>query len=136
MATIYKKKSSELGTYEAVVEKSSTKKPVPKWVMWVAFSVFVGIFSVFNSEKSGGDTYEAWWYATEFVQDRLKSPSSAKFSPHRESIVAKMDTNHYTVMGWVDAQNSFGATLRTGWEATVRHDTDGWRCENVKIDSP
>jgi len=38
------------------------------------------------------------------------------------------------VQGDVDAQNGFGALLRTSWECTAERD-GGWRIIDVEVDS-
>jgi hypothetical protein len=55
------------------------------------------------------------------VESGLKAPSTARFS----STVSKHDTrdNDFLVEGTVDAQNSFGATVRSSFQCVV--DTSG-----------
>lgn len=60
----------------------------------------------------------------EHVTNQLKAPSTAKFGDIR----TRGFGSEYTVTGWVDAENSFGATLRTRWECTAIHTGGGtWR---------
>lgn len=58
-----------------------------------------------------------------FVKDRLKSPSSAKFS---EEDYTGTD-GVYTFKGAVDSQNSFGAMIRATWTCDVQSSGDEWR---------
>ena len=59
----------------------------------------------------GHDEFDAVVVAEKAVKSKLKSPSTAEFCSHKEySITCSGDT--WTVSGYVDAQNSFGATLR------------------------
>ena len=59
----------------------------------------------------GHDEFDAVVVAEKAVKNNLKSPSTAEFCSHKEySITCSGDT--WTVSGYVDAQNSFGATLR------------------------
>lgn len=55
----------------------------------------------------------------DMVKDKLKSPSSAKFSD-----VTTTGVGPWTVTGHVDADNSFGAAIRGTWTCTVRLDGD------------
>lgn len=55
--------------------------------------------------------------AEDAVKQNLKAPSTATFSSIRETQI-KRSGNTWTVSGWVDAQNSFGAMLRS--EYTVK----------------
>lgn len=62
----------------------------------------------------------------DWVSEELKSPSTAEFSNERESSTG---TDSWTITGLVDAQNSFGATIRAEWRCDVRWDTadEQWR---------
>lgn len=58
-----------------------------------------------------------------FAGQQLKAPATAKW-PMLE--VARVDTlrdSLYRVTSYVDAQNAFGALLRTSYACTVRHDS-------------
>jgi hypothetical protein len=77
---------------------------------------------------------EAWVMAQEFVKDRLKSPSSANFggifsdyqSPH--DVVTDIGGGKFRVRAWVDAQNSFGAMIRTHFVCELEYaGNDCWR---------
>lgn len=54
------------------------------------------------------------------VLTRLKTPSVAKFSPPSETRIS--GTGPYTVTGYVDSQNSFGATLRLDFTCEMSPD--------------
>lgn len=71
---------------------------------------------------------EAWVVAEEFVKDYLKSPSTADFGgvwggdyQNPETCVAYMGDSTYLIKGWVDSQNSFGATVRTDFLLIVKY---------------
>lgn len=54
------------------------------------------------------------------IKQQLKSPSTAKFEGLFDFIaVQSADHKDWTIHGHVDAQNAFGATLRTNWTCTV-----------------
>ena len=55
----------------------------------------------------------------EFVKRRLKAPATAKFELHHVRQVAPLDSGCYTVWGYVDAQNSFGALIRSEYYCSV-----------------
>lgn len=60
---------------------------------------------------------EARFACEEFVSDQLKSPRTAEFT--RPTVTgAGVDT--WDVVGSVDAENSFGATVRIDYSCTVR----------------
>lgn len=71
--------------------------------------------------------FEAEDQCEEFVKRRLKAPSTAKF----EGTTARTVAEKWIVTGQVDAQNSFGAPLRSYFECTMRVEGDEWVLESV-----
>lgn len=71
-----------------------------------------------DSSSSEVDTLEAYNCAKEKVEDVLKSPSSADF-PSMFSIDYDNFGDSWTVNGYVDAQNSFGASLRSDFRCSL-----------------
>jgi hypothetical protein len=70
-----------------------------------------------KGSKSG-----AWNVCSQFVKDRLKAPASADFAEYRDEGTSVTKTGKtYTVIGYVDAENSFGANIRTNYVCTVRY---------------
>lgn len=70
------------------------------------------------------DAERAWRYCQDAVRARLKAPSTARFGG-RESVDGMVvkgrdGTVAYQVVSYVDAQNNFGAMIRTGFECVVR----------------
>ena len=58
------------------------------------------------------------------VQQYLKAPGSATFSPPMETtLIPKGD--RYGVIGWVDSQNSFGAKLRSSYACVMQRTGPG-----------
>ncbi len=71
--------------------------------------------------------------AKDFVRDRLTSPATADF-PWLDGQVTMLGCGRYRVASYVDSQNGFGATLRTRFDATVRHAGGGrWVLEGMAI---
>ena len=63
------------------------------------------------------------------VREFLKSPSTATFSGLGDTEVRGAD-HKYAIIGWVDSQNSFGATLRTNYICKVTDEGGGnWTFE-------
>lgn len=72
-----------------------------------------------------GETVEAWVAAQNFVRKELVSPSTAKFNGVAMApYVVYLGDARYRVSASVDSQNSFGAMLRTEFEAVVRAERD------------
>jgi len=64
--------------------------------------------------------------AQNLVKNELKSPQTAKFSFDTDDYSISRSGNKWIVSGYVDAQNSFGATLRQYWTASfTMGDTSG-----------
>ena len=66
------------------------------------------------TDSYGHDWAVAMTVAEKAVKSKLKSPSSAEFSPKDETTI-NVSGNTWTVRGWVEAQNSFGATIRNSY---------------------
>jgi hypothetical protein len=61
-------------------------------------------------------------YACEqYVRATLKAPRTAEFPSSSEWRWAQKATNRFIVQAYVDAQNSFGAMLRTNFQCDVLH---------------
>jgi hypothetical protein len=64
------------------------------------------------------DETNAFVMCKDFVKDRLKAPASADF-PWLDRQVTKRGPGRFTVVSYVDAQNAFGAKIRTHYSCTV-----------------
>lgn len=58
----------------------------------------------------------AWVIAQQFVEEELKAPGTASFGGKD---VQPEGAGRYRVSGWVDAQNGFGAKVRSRFSITV-----------------
>ncbi len=74
---------------------------------------------------------DAYYAAQHFVEESLKSPSSATFprpSNSEVKIEKQGQTQQYIVSGYVEASNSFGAIIKTRYMARVeRSSYEKWR---------
>lgn len=60
----------------------------------------------------------------------LKAPATAKF-PDFDQMVVNGSNGHYNVSGFVDSQNSYGASIRSQYTYNVEKDSSGkWKCTN------
>lgn len=82
-----------------------------------------------NSEEDM--EFNAWVCAQDVVEQGLKSPSSADFCSYREADVLDLGNNEYKISGWVDAQNGFGATIRTDFIVTLELTENGYKNGHV-----
>lgn len=82
-----------------------------------------------------GDRDWALIAAERFVKERLKAPATAKFASITDSFILRVECGRWSVKSYVDAQNCFGALIRTHYIAVVRTSGDErWTLEAVEIE--
>jgi hypothetical protein len=94
-----------------------------------------------RAESSSPDKISAWVMAQHFVEARLKSPGTAEYgsvwggtyqSP--DDCVMSLGKNRYEVRGWVDAQNAFGAKMRSKFIVRLEYlGNEKWRLTEEPI---
>ena len=76
-----------------------------------------------SSASRAPDGYDAWYKCKNDVLSQLKAPSTASFQRFSDNdaktTLRNEDTLHFDVTVTVDAQNSFGAMLRKGYDCQV-----------------
>ncbi len=80
---------------------------------------------------------EAQVMSEDFVDDRLRAPATAAFPGPWDVMVDRvnLDREVYVVRSHVDAENGFGAQIRTLYVAKLRHVGDGnWRLLELTFD--
>ena len=76
-------------------------------------------FDTSSSQSGFGiDEYDAWTAATDVVKNNLKAPSTAEFCS-KSSATIEQHGNTWTIKGYVDAENSFGAKLRNDFTVVI-----------------
>jgi hypothetical protein len=69
------------------------------------------------------------------IEEQLKAPSTASFASFRDSTVVKTSPGVYSIISYVDAENSFGAKLRSKWVATATYQSkDRWIVKASLVD--
>ncbi|MCK9186255.1 hypothetical protein M0P48_02340 [Candidatus Gracilibacteria bacterium] len=58
-------------------------------------------------------------YAQIEIENKLKSPSSAEHQACRYNTYTSLGNDKYVVESYVDAENAYGATVRTDYKCTV-----------------
>jgi len=83
---------------------------------------------------------EARSWAKIYVQNSLKSPSTASFPSTLDFYVAQVVNKkreilkgRWMVSGYVDAQNGFGAMIRNNWRVELKKIGDKWILLRVNI---
>ena len=72
----------------------------------------------------GHDRFDAITVAKKVIENQLKSPSTAEFCKSADFTV-KCSGSTWTVSGYVDAQNGFGATIRSSFTVTFAFSGSG-----------
>lgn len=87
----------------------------------IALLVFFAVLGSQSSDTTKGNPRDAYLVCQKFVRSRLKSPDSAKFphSAHEDVRSIMIDENRFLASAYVDAQNVFGAMLRTRFTCEV-----------------
>lgn len=83
--------------------------------------------SIFSACASGDRSRDAWVCALDVVKGKLKSPSTADFCSYPEATITNLGDNRYQIKGYVDAQNSFGATVRSKFTVTLTLTESGYK---------
>lgn len=61
------------------------------------------------------------------MNDRLKAPATAKFPPESVDVITReVYDGSYRVTSYVDAENSFGALLRTEYSCRLKREAEQW----------
>ena len=109
------------GVETLVPEKPAAQQPSRlRWVGGMAVVAVLVLAGSALAASGGGSGNEAGAQVAceTFIKERLKSPSSAKFNHLR---AVQLDET-YKVTTQVDADNSFGASIRSTWTCRVIRD--------------
>lgn len=68
------------------------------------------------------------------VRAKLRSPSTASF-PYKPTVGMPLDKCRFRITSYVDAQNGFGAMIRTPWTGVIEYlpDTNRWRAHEIRV---
>ncbi|PHM69043.1 DNA translocase FtsK [Xenorhabdus kozodoii] len=99
------------------------------WIIGVViFIIMIAVLHSCSGNSSAPETdycsddTTAYIYAKKFISTHLKAPSTAKFASYYDVKSSQPKECKFNFIGYVDAENSFGAMIRTQFEATVRYD--------------
>lgn len=90
----------------------------------------------YTVKRDCGTKTEAFVMSQSFVKQQLRSPSTADFPYSNKASIVPGENCTYAVASYVDAQNGFGATVRSKWYTVVQYfaTKDEWRLLSVGID--
>jgi hypothetical protein len=81
-----------------------------------------------------GDDLDAIIMCEQFITDRLISPTTAEFPSFRDQRVEQQDDVTWIVWSYVDAQNRFGAMIRTRYWCEVKYlGNERWRLIDYEL---
>ncbi|CNI09636.1 putative cell division protein [Yersinia frederiksenii] len=108
--------------------KGNVEKNIIEFIFYFVIFILIALF--FKSCSSGekqtndycSDSISAYVHSKDLIAKSLKSPSTAKFSSYSDTSVISNGECNFAIDGYVDAQNSFGAVIRTRFNATIRFD--------------
>lgn len=86
--------------------------------------------------KSDNAKIRAYVLAQQYVVQRLKSPGTADFPGIHKVTVQTSGECSFEIVGYVDAQNGFGALIRSNYAARITRDEDDddrWRIDAVSF---
>ena len=86
-----------------------------------------------DSTLSNDEKGHIWTEAKYAVEEQLKSPSTADFPSVNHATITKSGAS-YTVSSYVDAENSFGAIIRTNFTVTIEKSGDIYTITSVIMD--
>lgn len=96
------------------------------------FLITIILLSCSSNPKESIDESDAKYYAEQSIEKLLKAPSTAKFSDISETIITPItsyeiefgDLPGYKVIGFVDAQNGFGAMIRNNYSVEIYYNKE------------
>lgn len=111
--------------------KAGNKGCVWVFMAIVVFAIGATVVSNLSEKDEGPSDSGAIDVCHQAVDEQLKAPGTADYSGE----LVTHTGNDYTVTGQVDAENSFGASLRLEWscKATWQSGTD-WRPVTAMVD--
>jgi len=122
-------------------DKENTQNP-PKRKSLLVTSIFIALIlspcflipPMLGLDVNGGESM-ARVMAKEIIEKRLRSPRTAVFPWNREIAANKTGENEWEIIGYVDAQNGFGAMIRSNWKVKLKYEGKGnWKTIYASID--
>jgi len=117
------------------------KNKLPHLFSILAITLFILFaFGSGDSDDSSSSVepskFLAYNYAEDFIEQRLKSPSTAEFPgvSEKNGHITDLGGGEYQINSWVDSQNGFGAMIRSNWSCKIIIADGKVRAENIVIE--
>ncbi len=95
----------------------------------------IGLVWFGSTAREGVENHGAAWACRDFVTNRLRAPATASWPWLDEEKVTRAADGAFTVRSYVDAQNAYGANIRTRYTCVVRPPTsDGQSWSLVSLE--
>lgn len=119
-----------------ITEKKVKNKCSPITICLLIFVIGMVFSLIPKSEENVAEQlkFHAYCMSKEFVEKRLKAPTTAKFASFDESIIVLGEgEDEYIVTSYVDAENSFSAMIRTKYHCLLKYHptTEEWTLEEI-----
>lgn len=102
-------------------------------VLIIMFIATVFLYNHFFVKDGPPGNIEIMTMTQLLVEKELKAPTTAKHPDLENYKIKSLGENRFEVSSYVDAQNSFGAMIRTYYYAVVRNmEKDKWRLEKIQ----
>ena len=101
--------------------------------MWLKLNVALFFIMLFVSCSSEPSRVGAFTACYRYVVNELKSPSTAEMCSISEAEIKELPNNKYSIYGYVDSQNGFGATVRTRFICEVQYDGKNWILTDILL---
>jgi hypothetical protein len=100
------------------------------WVglFWGTYLPWLPKYDIIEGSKQSIEKRDQYDAAVKFITGRMLTPSTAKFCSIDEEKFGLDESGMKAMDGWVDAQNAFGAMIRSNFRAVFR------RNQPTKID--
>lgn len=112
---------------EPVEDKRQLSPVVFVIILAVVLCIAVGVITSSFKRPDRADAIGAYVACKQFIEGGLKAPSTAVFASQSQSDITNTGDGSFRVNSYVDAQNSFGAMIRTDFTCTVKYEGgDQW----------
>ncbi|EJO5347004.1 hypothetical protein [Clostridium sporogenes] len=97
-------------------------------LLCLSFIFCLGLFAGCEDSSGRGnesdERYKAYETAKSYVEDELKSPTTAEFASINEAKITKLGKDEYQIESYVNAENSFGAKVKSTFSCRIVVDYD------------
>lgn len=139
---IYEEEKARLEAKERIVAEKKKGDAKSGAIGCVVILVLVGIIATLcssgesDTKRDPTDRDTVISMAQVFMEKHvLKAPSSAKWPVYSEFVVSDLGGKRFKVSSYVDAENSFGAMIRTRFSITLKYaGNNQWTMEDASTD--